>query len=99
MRSANLEIFIRSEGDTELFVEFHIVVFSEVVFCVVEFPVVAFQLVVFQSGIFHAANVFPIDAIQSNTPINRDIALIPLYLLIFLTPYHNLVNIISLVIG
>lgn len=90
MESANLEIFIISEGETELFVEFHIVIFSEVVFCTVEFSVVAFQLVI--SGIFHAANVFPVNAIQSNTPTNRDIALIPLYLLIFLTPHKNLVN-------
>ncbi len=88
---AGIEIFMRFEDGTEPLVEFHVVVFSVVVFTIVEFPVVVFQSVAFQFGMFqfgefHGAIAGCANVIQSSTPTNMDTPLIPLFLLIFLTP-------------
>jgi hypothetical protein len=81
-----IEMFMRSDGETEPFVIFHVVTFDVVIFDIVIFDVVPFPIIVFKSGMLHAANAVCIDAIQSSTPTNRDAALILLDSLIFLTP-------------
>ena len=91
----NVAMSIGSKDGTEPFVELH-VVFSGVVLSVepfVELHVillhVVFSTVLFSIGVFHfqsvelnAANEVCIDATKNRTPTNKDVALIPLYLLI-----------------
>jgi hypothetical protein len=76
-----IEMFVGSEGETELFVKFDVVTFDVVMFDIVSFPVVVLKF-----GMLHAANAVCINAIQSSTPTNIDSVLIPLDSLIFLTP-------------
>lgn len=91
----NVAMSTGSKDETEPFVGLH-VVFSGVVLSVepfVELHVVlfhvVFSVVLFSIGVSHfqfvelnAANEVCIDATKNRTPTNRDVALIPLYLLI-----------------